>query len=326
MNHKRFGMIAAFVMTGALALTACNGDDSAGKTKSEQATSGARVLGAYAKDTPGARYFGSVLSGTNEAPAGKQAVGDKDGRATALMRIQGDDVSFAFAWTGTEAPTMGHLHQGAQGKNGDVRISFFTRKLKDAPYVYGTVKVHDDSLLEDIEAHPDDFYVNLHTAEFPGGAVRGQLAALPGKFSLPHAIAYSSLRSVVKGAQVYACTKQEDGSYAFTQDGVEATLQGDIRHDFAEHGPAGPPRWTAPDGSAVTGTVLRKFDHGAGNIPQLLLRARQVGKGQGLLAKTEAVLRLNTSGGVAPAGACDPAKQPTTRVPYQADYLFVSIR
>jgi len=34
------------------------------------------------------------------------------------------------------------------------------------------------------------------------------------------------------------------------------------------------------------------------------------------------VLRLNTLGGVAPAGACDPQTTPIVNVGYQADYVF----
>ncbi|MGW0801136.1 DUF3455 domain-containing protein, partial [Streptomyces sp. NPDC002692] len=95
---------------------------------------------------------------------------------------------------------------------------------------------------------------------------------------------------------------------------------------FAHHGPAGPPQWIAPDHSSVTGTVLNKFDNGTGNIPQLLLRAHQTGKNEGLLAKTTTVLRLNTHGGVAPTGTCNPTTHPTTRVPYTADYLFLATK
>jgi len=36
------------------------------------------------------------------------------------------------------------------------------------------------------------------------------------------------------------------------------------------------------------------------------------------------ILRLNTVGGVAPAGACDPATQPIVKVPYKADYVFLT--
>ncbi|MGW0833751.1 CHRD domain-containing protein [Streptomyces prunicolor] len=332
MKFKRFGTIAATALTGTLLLTACNGaDGAADATVSHPATGATQAAGAigrYSENAPGARYFTTILTGDNEVPVkGKPAVGDKDGSAVALMRVQGDEVSFAFAWTGIGTPTMAHLHQGARGTNGDVKIPFFMEKLKGGtPFVFGTVKVKDADLLRSIKARPDQFYFNLHTAEFPGGAVRGQAVALPGAVSLPAAIQHSSLAGVVKGAQIYACTKQDDGSYAFTQDNVDATLQGGIEHSFAQHGPAGPPQWIAPDGSSVTGTVLNKFDNGKGNIPQLLLRARQTGKSEGLLSRTTSVLRLNTAGGVAPAGTCDPAKQPTARVPYTADYLFLATK
>ncbi|MEV6511111.1 CHRD domain-containing protein [Streptomyces sp. NPDC051642] len=330
MKFQRFGTIAATALTGTLLLTACNGADGAADATVSHpaagATQAAGGIGRYSENAPGARYFTSILTGDNEVPVkGKPAVGDKDGSAVALMRVQGDEVSFAFAWTGIGTPTMAHLHQGARGTNGDVKIPFFMEKLKGGtPFVFGTVKVKDADLLRNIKAHPDQFYFNLHTGEFPGGAVRGQAVALPGAVSLPAAIRHSSLAGVVKGAQIYACTQQDDGSYAFTQDNVDATLQGGIQHSFAKHGPAGPPQWIAPDGSSVTGTVLNKFDNGKGNIPQLLLRARQTGKSEGLLSRTTSVLRLDTAGGVAPAGTCDPATQPTTRVPYTADYLFLA--
>ncbi|MEV5528980.1 CHRD domain-containing protein [Streptomyces prunicolor] len=343
MLHERFGILAISVMTGAVLLTACKGqndsgaaldgpaqasnsaDSSAGSPRSGAAVAG---IGAYAKDAAGAVFLASVLTGSNEVPVeGKPAVGDKDGSAVALMRIQGHAVSFAFTWTGTGTPNMAHLHEGEQGSNGDVKIPFFMKTLKDGSrYVYGTVNVADSGLLKDIAVHPERFYFNLHTAEFPGGAVRGQALTLPSGIDLPNTIRNSSVSGVVKGAQVYACTKQADGSYAFTQDNVDATLQGDIQHSFAKAGPAGPPQWIAKDGSSVTGSVVNKFDNGEGNVPQLILKANQTGKDEGLLARTNVVLRLNTHGGVAPAGTCDPAEKPEARVAYTADYLFLAAR
>ncbi|MFS8202776.1 CHRD domain-containing protein [Streptomyces sp. CWNU-52B] len=336
MNSKRFALIASSAVAGALMLTACNGDDlaqdgahaSAGGHVSADSAQAAGAIGRYGKDAEGAAFFASALTGDNEVPVeGKPAVGDKDGRAVAFLRVQGQDVSFALAWSGTATPTLAHLHQGGRGVNGDVKIPFFTEKLKDgSSHVYGTVKVRDAALLGDIKAHPEKFYFNLHTDEFPGGAVRGQAVALPGSVDLPKTVQDSRLRGVVKGSQVYACTEQPDGTHAFTQDNVDATLQGDIDHTFAQPGPAGPPQWIAPDGSSVTGSVVNKFDNGKGNIPELILKATQTGAAEGLLARTQVVLRLNTEGGVAPAGTCDAAAHPTARVPYSADYLFLATR
>ncbi|MFI0452638.1 DUF3455 domain-containing protein [Actinomadura sp. 6N118] len=120
---------------------------------------------------------------------------------------------------------------------------------------------------------------------------------------------------------MYRCTKQADGTLAFTQEGVTATLAGPIAHSFVKPGPQGPPQWVARDGSAVTGKAVVKTPNGDGNIPELVLDATQAGAKQGLLAGSTAILRLNTIGGVAPAGTCAPGAG--AKVPYQADYLFL---
>ena len=43
-----------------------------------------------------------------------------------------------------------------------------------------------------------------------------------------------------------------------------------------------------------------------------------------MLAHAVEVLRLNTVGGLAPTGTCDPQTTPIVNVPYQADYVFIN--
>ncbi|MFF3754903.1 CHRD domain-containing protein [Streptomyces sp. NPDC002018] len=339
MMKKHLRMTAAIaVVAGVTFLTACDGDDTgpagaAGPSAEVSASHGhsdepsVDAVGTYDPVNRGdAVFFSSVLNGANEVPAaGGPAVGDKDGHALALMRIQGDEVSFAFTWKGIGTPTAGHIHQGGAGTNGDVKIPFFTKKLPDGKNsVYGTVKVSDAELLKSLKADPGAFYFNLHTAEFPGGAVRAQVHSLPLPVNLIDALKGNSVHSVVTGSQIYACTEQPGGDWKFTQDNVEATLDGNIAHTFQKSGPTGPPQWIAPDQSGVTGKVLHKIPNGEGNIPELVLKANQIGTSGGEFSSTRFVLRLNTVGGVAPAGTCDPAKQPKASVPYKADYLFLS--
>ena len=69
------------------------------------------------------------------------------------------------------------------------------------------------------------------------------------------------------GSQIYACAAQPDGSFAFTQDNVNAHLTDDIHHTFVQP-VAGPPQWQAPDGSAVTGTVVTKNGNSAARSPE----------------------------------------------------------
>lgn len=177
-------------------------------------------------------------------------------------------------------------------------------------------------MLDALRSNPSGFYTELSNNEFPNGAVRGQLHQLSHTVSTTGVAALQ--QSVIFGSQIYGCTVQSDGSFAFTQRDVDAHLTGRIHHTFVQP-VAGPPQWQAPDGSAVSGTrVVTRNSNGAGNIAELDLNATQIGDSTGLLAGTVEVLRLNTVGGVAPSGTCDPHVTPTVNVPYQADYLFIN--
>ena len=78
---------------------------------------------------------------------------------------------------------------------------------------------------------------------------------------------------VLQGVQIYKCTQQADGSFAYTSFNVRAKLKFGIRHSFVQD-VSGPPQWVAPDGSAVTGTRISSTPNGEGNIPLLEFTAR----------------------------------------------------
>jgi Protein of unknown function (DUF3455)/CHRD domain len=230
-------------------------------------------------------------------------------------------VSFSVRWRDIGIPTTADIHAGAQGADGPVVVPLFTTPRPASGFASGTVTVTDPALLAALRSDPGSFYTDLRTTVFPNGAARGQLHLLN------HAVSTSGVaarqESVVLGSQIYACTAQPDGSFAFTQDNVDAHLTGGIHHTFVQP-VAGPPQWQAPDGSAVSGKVVAKNANGAGNIAELNLDATQIGASTGLLAHVVEVLRLNTVGGVAPAGSCDPQATPIVHVPYKADYVFIN--
>ncbi|WP_234343022.1 CHRD domain-containing protein [Streptomyces fulvoviolaceus] len=271
----------------------------------------------------GGTLLAASLRGANEVPvAGGPAVGDKDGAAVEFIKVKGDKVSVAVKWAGTGKPTALHIHQGAKGTNGGIKVDFteLLGKNSKGRTVTGTVKVKDAALLDALKSDPNSFYANLHTAEFPGGAVRGQLHKVTvADFDFRDAL-HNFQASVIKGKQIYECKPAEGGGYAFAQRDVSAVLGGGIAHSFVQPN-SGTPQWIARDGSAVTGALISKTPNGDKNIPELDLRATQSGKHHGLLADTVEILRLNTVGGVAPAGSCDPGA--IVGVPYQADYVFL---
>ncbi len=148
-------------------------------------------------------FLAATLSGRNEVPKpGGEAVGDPAGQARIVLRVQGDQVSFALRWSGLSAPTAGHIHIGPSGQNGGVQIPLFVGAVPagiDA--VTGAVTVPDPTKLARIETQPDAFYANLHTARFPGGAVRGQLAVDAHPEDLTSGLRSGPLASLDSGDQ-----------------------------------------------------------------------------------------------------------------------------
>ncbi|MFJ2264660.1 CHRD domain-containing protein [Streptomyces sp. NPDC087844] len=121
--------------------------------------------------------FRAALSGDQEVPvAGGPAVGDADGVGEARVEVKGDRVTFSLRWEGITAPTLGHIHEGRAGANGDVKVPLFTTAMPDSvSAAAGAVAVNDAALARRIRTDPSGFYVNLHSKDFPGGAIRGQL-------------------------------------------------------------------------------------------------------------------------------------------------------
>jgi len=69
-----------------------------------------------------------------------------------------------------------HIHKGAAGVAGGVVVD--AKGAPDAQGMYkGTATDVDAALLADIMANPANYYYNVHNADFPAGAIRGQLAS-----------------------------------------------------------------------------------------------------------------------------------------------------
>src|SRR3954462_9085208 len=116
----------------------------------------------------------AILKGTNEvksptAPHG----GDPDARgsATILVARQTNMVCFGITIRATDAPILAHIHKGAAGVNGPVVVPLTPPTTGD-PGAWSGCVTADPALLKDIQRHPSDYYVNVHTTAFPGGAAR----------------------------------------------------------------------------------------------------------------------------------------------------------
>ncbi|NKE61287.1 CHRD domain-containing protein [Lentzea sp. PSKA42] len=124
-------------------------------------------------------FFSADLDGKQEVPTpGGPAVGDADGSARALVEVRGDRVTFAMEWKKTAQLTLGHIHQGVAGQNGPVKVNLFTTPMPETLSAAAGQTVIDQKLADDIRKNPAGFYVNLHSTDRPGGAVRAQLKPL----------------------------------------------------------------------------------------------------------------------------------------------------
>lgn len=113
-------------------------------------------------------HLGATLSGANETGGGD---GDGGGAFTAEIDAGSGDLCFTLSVDGIGEPTAAHIHAGAAGADGDpvVTISVTGDDGDECVAVQRDVAAA-------IVADPAGYYVNVHSAEFPKGAVRGQLA------------------------------------------------------------------------------------------------------------------------------------------------------
>jgi hypothetical protein len=150
-----------------------------------------------------ATFLVAALNGRNEVPvAGGPAVADPDGQAVEVLRIQGNQISYAVKWKNIGVPTASHIHAGATGTNGAVQVPFFGAGLPAGlEAATGSVTVTDQALLDKLKTTPGSFYVNLHTAEFPGGAVRGQLHTVTHPVDLNAVLRGGPLAGLLSGDQ-----------------------------------------------------------------------------------------------------------------------------
>ena len=130
----------------------------------DSGTSGSTSGGAWTK-------FTAKLAGSNEVGGG-----DPNGAGTAAVKMRGTEICFDLKWSGFEA-IMSHIHKAPAGTNGDVVVPFFTSESPlDANSKSGCVTAKA-SVVKAIEAKPSNYYVNVHSPEFPKGAARGQLVS-----------------------------------------------------------------------------------------------------------------------------------------------------
>ena len=73
-----------------------------------------------------------------------------------------------------DTPIAAHIHRGGRTVAGDV-VQPLEQPADGDPGASAACIDVDATLARKIKRHPRRYYVNVHTEDFPGGAVRGQL-------------------------------------------------------------------------------------------------------------------------------------------------------
>jgi hypothetical protein len=135
------------------------------------------------KGSDDATIFQATLTGSGEVPARGTAAEGAVG-----LTVIGNTVQYSIEVHGITSVVGSHIHSGAAGVNGPIRIALYPRpganfgpatSSVDGVLIQGTFQASDvvgitfDQLLSEMRA--GTAYANVHTTQFPGGEIRGQV-------------------------------------------------------------------------------------------------------------------------------------------------------
>jgi hypothetical protein len=132
-------------------------------------TTGVVAIGSQSQ-AQGGRKLQTSMSGADEVPG----PGDPDGTGSATISVNPGlgTVAFHLQVSGIDRSTAAHIHEGGPQVAGPVVVTL--APPDSSGQSVGTVKV-DARLAQAIVKSPSAYYVNVHNAAYPSGAVRGQL-------------------------------------------------------------------------------------------------------------------------------------------------------
>jgi hypothetical protein len=130
-------------------------------------TAAAPAVAAPKKAAPTKKTINVKMSGKVEVPKGSPT---GSGTAKITLDAKKGQVCYTLNWSKIKTPTAAHIHQGKKGTAGAIVIPLFMGSPKHTACVSAK-----KSLVSAIIKKPSGYYVNVHTKDFPAGAIRAQL-------------------------------------------------------------------------------------------------------------------------------------------------------
>jgi hypothetical protein len=121
----------------------------------------------------GNKAFFAVMTGAKEVRAGESA-GDTNGRGAFSAILDGRTLCYGIQVKNIANPVDAHIHTGGPEVRGGVVVPLKHPAKGDPGFTAGCTRV-SRGRADALSANPGSFYVNVHTAALPNGAVRGQL-------------------------------------------------------------------------------------------------------------------------------------------------------
>jgi CHRD domain len=123
--------------------------------------------------------------------------GDVDGKGSAAFTFSitdpavpatGAQVCWDLSYTNlTGTPIAAHIHRGTAGNAGPIVVPAANASFPNLAVNSATgCQTMDPTLATEILTTPSNFYINVHTTDFPTGAIRGQLATGPAPAGQAH--------------------------------------------------------------------------------------------------------------------------------------------
>jgi hypothetical protein len=134
------------------------------------------VVGSVGAQGAGDRAIFAVLTGAKEVDVNGEHHGDPNGRGSFSATLDGRQLCYGIAVKNINNPVAAHIHRGGPKVAGPV-IQALEQPATGDPGASSACVQISRSLARGLRRNPSRFYVNVHTADLPNGAVRGQLFA-----------------------------------------------------------------------------------------------------------------------------------------------------
>lgn len=131
----------------------------------------------------GGRPLSAELLAENETQLNVPS--DASGFADVTLNQGQGEVCFEITASGfTSDILFAHIHVGEAGVDGPVVVTLFdpgdpgpdVTLPADTEFFADCIEGVDKDLIKDIRQNPDEYYINIHTLNNPGGEIRGQLS------------------------------------------------------------------------------------------------------------------------------------------------------